>query len=63
MMYFSIHLFFNTSSTGTFRMGVPLISRMRSPTCMEFFTSGLMHSESTLITVTYTGVTKDLSLT
>lgn len=29
-------------------MGVPLISRMRSPTWMEFFMSGLMQSGSTL---------------
>lgn len=50
----SIHLFFSTSSTGTFRMGVPLISRIRSPTCIEFFTSGLIHSESTLNTQTHT---------
>lgn len=51
-MCFSIHLFFSTSSTGTLRIGVPLISRIRSPTCMEFFTSGLMQSESTLKTQT-----------
>lgn len=37
-----------TSSRGTFRMGVPLISRIRSPTWMEFFTSGLMQPGSTL---------------
>lgn len=37
-----------TSSSGTFRMGVPLISKMRSPTWMEFFTSGLMQPGSTL---------------
>ena len=38
----------HTSSKGTFRMGVPLISRIRSPTWMEFFTSGLMQPGSTL---------------
>lgn len=37
-----------TSSSGTFRMGVPLISKIRSPTWMEFFTSGLMQPGSTL---------------
>lgn len=39
-----------TSSRGTWPMGVPLISRMRSPTWMEFFMSGLMQSGSTLQT-------------
>lgn len=38
----------HTSSRGTWPMGVPLISRMRSPTWMEFFMSGLMQSGSTL---------------
>lgn len=41
-----------TSSRGTFWIGVPLISRIRSPTWMEFLTSGLMHSGSTLNTRT-----------
>lgn len=43
-----------TSSRGTFWIGVPLISRIRSPTWMEFLTSGLMHSGSTLNTRTET---------
>lgn len=37
-----------TSSRGTLWIGVPLISRILSPTWMEFFTSGLMQSVSTL---------------
>lgn len=42
------HCVASTSSKGTLWMGVPLISRIRSPTWMEFFTSGLMQSVSTL---------------